>query len=156
MKIDVGCGQRIKDEPGCVGVDIADFGQEYIRDVEKGMPFANDSAEEIICEDTLEHLKDLIFVMNEFWRVLKPSGKLRIRIPDYRDEAAFKDPTHVRFFSLATLDYFERKSPRHSEYAIFPWKVLEKKTDGKAITATLEPVHKDHFRQFSKGNFKTD
>ena len=139
---------------GWIGIDTGDFGQKYIRDVQKGMPFNDSVVSEIKCENTLEHIEDLLFVLNEFWRVLKPDGVLYMNVPDRRNDAAYKDPTHVRFFSLATFEYFQRKSPRHSEYGYYPWEILELNSDGKSIIARMKPKHKDNFDKFQRGEFK--
>lgn len=53
-------------------------------DITKGIPLPNESVEGVYTEHCLEHLpfRTIDFVLNEFWRVLKPGGTVRIIVPD--------------------------------------------------------------------------
>lgn len=69
----------------------------------------------------------VLHFMNESWRVLKPGGLLRARIPTTESKAWAQDPTHVSFWNENTLLYFT-----HPQYrAIYP-------NDIKAHFAPLE------------------
>lgn len=57
-------------------------------------------------DDVLEHLVDIIKVMEEIHRILKPSGKVEIIVPYYRSKNAFTDPTHKHFFTEKSMVYF--------------------------------------------------
>ncbi len=107
MKLDIGCGTRKKE--GFKGVDILPLeGVDYVCDLEKKLPFEDNSVEEIFCSHTLEHIHNFPELMAEFWRVCKPGAKVRILVPYFRSERAFRDPTHVRFFTYLTFNYFSR------------------------------------------------
>jgi len=78
-----------------------------IWDLEKTpLPFGSDSVSEIIIEHVLEHITNMIPLLEEFHRICKPGSIIRIYVPYYRYEGAFRDPTHVRFFSENTFEYF--------------------------------------------------
>jgi len=55
-------------------------------DISKGvLPFASKSVKYIQAEDVLEHIEfsDLVKVLDEIFRVLKPDGVFRLSVPDY-------------------------------------------------------------------------
>src|SRR3990167_11002256 len=86
LKLDVGCGDSKHDFKNhglkdYIGLDIYDYGQDIVWNIEQGIPLPDNSCSEIFCSHVVEHLDDLITVMNEFWRILKPNGKLSIVCP---------------------------------------------------------------------------
>lgn len=107
MKIDLGCG-RYK-TPEYIGVDMyADVEPDILCDFEKEkLPFENRSVDEIVSNHVFEHIQDLGRLMKECHRVLKVNGKLIIKVPYWMSEGAFRDPTHVRFFSDKSFDYWD-------------------------------------------------
>jgi len=56
---------------------------DIVRDLEKGLPFDDNSIDEIYSEHFLEHVNpdELHFVMYEIWRVLKPGCFASIIVP---------------------------------------------------------------------------
>jgi predicted SAM-dependent methyltransferase len=69
---------------GCGGNQIEGW-QNYDRDcdVTKPLPFPNESAERILAEHVLEHISapDMLRFMDECYRILIPTGVLRICCP---------------------------------------------------------------------------
>ena len=104
---------------------------DVLCDIEKEkLPFEDNSVDEIACYETLEHLEDLIFAMNEMWRVLKPEGFLKGKVPREGGRGAIADPTHKRVFITDTFDYFTGVNkhdsmrptrPGNADYGIKPW-----------------------------------
>lgn len=133
MKIlEIGCGRRkfesSKDE--VTYLDIIDLpGVDIVHDLNKiPFPFENNKFDLILANHVLEHLNNLIEVMEELYRILKPFGLLRILVPYFASPSAFIDPTHKRYFTLGTFDYFSEKS----EYSYYSnkkinFKVIKKK-----------------------------
>lgn len=118
--LDVGCGTNKKE--GFLGVDKVKLPElDIICDIELGMPFKDSTIEGIRVMQVLEHVKNLIFVMEEFWRVCKPGAKIEVLVPFWNRVAAFRDPTHVRFFTYRTFDHFTEESrfPNHYTKARF-------------------------------------
>jgi len=108
IKINLGCGEQ--KEEGWIGIDKADYGQQIVRDLRKGLPFCDNSVDEIKTESFLEHIcdnDDFIFLMNECLRVLKPGCKMWGTVPYWRGGPAHKDPTHCRYFDPKTFSFFE-------------------------------------------------
>lgn len=104
-KLNIGCGRmRI---PGTFGVDQVNLG---VTDVVANLgaphlPFRSGSAAAIHAYHVLEHV-DLLPVMDEFHRVLKPGGLLHIRVPHASSFCFWDDPTHIRAFTSRTFDYW--------------------------------------------------
>jgi SAM-dependent methyltransferase len=123
-KLDIGCGKldEIKmrryqrylgkyDPQEYIGVDrVKVSGVDIACDITQGLPFEDETVDEIICIHVLEHIRDLGFVMREFHRVLKPGGLLRIWVPHCFSPGAFGDSTHCRFFTFETFIQFDKKS----------------------------------------------
>ncbi len=91
-KLNIGCGRDYKF--GYINIDIdPSVKPDIVRDIEKGLPFDDNSVDEIYCSHTLEHIHDLLFVLREFYRVCKNKAKITIIVP-LMDAS---DMTHVRF-----------------------------------------------------------
>ena len=56
FKIDIGCKNKTKQ--GCLGIDILDFGQEILWDINNGIPFPDSSVEYVYMSHFLEHIED--------------------------------------------------------------------------------------------------
>lgn len=119
LKLNIGSGEDYLD--GYINLDInTNSNANIIRDLERGLPFDDNKFDEIYCSHVLEHIKSLFFVMNEFWRVLKPGGILIIKVPHGDSEMAYSDPTHIRRFCQYTFTHFTKsrfkaKWPAHPE-----------------------------------------
>jgi len=107
-KIDLGCGlEKIK---GADGLDIKDVqGIKYKHDMNKfPYPIKANSYEEIYCNHILEHVDDLIKVMEEIYRIGKNGARIYIRGPHAScSKTLWTDPTHKRGFSTRLfIEYF--------------------------------------------------
>ncbi len=104
--LEVGCGGRKL--PGAVGMDILKLPPVDIvhsfNDIP--WPFGDSSFDLVFLNHALEHVGDMIAVMGEIHRVLKPEGRVVIQVPYFRSVDAYNDPTHTHFFTSGTLDYF--------------------------------------------------
>jgi SAM-dependent methyltransferase len=131
IKLDIGCGKRCRE--GYIGIDKVNFDNVvYAVDIDVDdtniLPFKDCEVETINCEHVLEHIHNLIPVMNEFHRVLKPNGLLEIGVPcafGYDNNGslvmgggAFRDPTHVRFFTQDTFYYWTEGYMGNADYGI--------------------------------------
>lgn len=94
LRIDVGCGKNPKE--GFVGIDSIDFGQKYVLDVRNGLPFADDSVDEVHSSHFVEHLDgpERVGFFNELHRVMKKGATALIITPNWSHPCAFGDPTH--------------------------------------------------------------
>ncbi len=116
MKLNIGCGEHVKE--GYLNVDIEHHEGVDMMAAAENLPFDNNSFEKIIATNILEHVEDLVSVMKELHRVLKPEGIIRIISPHYTSSGSWKDPTHKRALSVETFTYFV-KGHRNSKYYRF-------------------------------------
>lgn len=116
-KLNFGCGKDIR--KGWVNFDLAKLpGVDVVGDFKRRLPFKDSTFDYILASHVLEHIphhigkeKDgLICVMEELHRILKPNGMLEIKVPHYRSQNAFIDPTHSRFFDVGSFAYFTKES----------------------------------------------
>ncbi|MCG3770992.1 MAG: Demethylrebeccamycin-D-glucose O-methyltransferase [Nitrosomonadaceae bacterium] len=72
--LDLGCGN--KKRPGAIGVDFNDrTAADVIHNLNSfPYPFDDSSFDEIYLDNALEHLDDVIRVMEEVYRLCKPGG----------------------------------------------------------------------------------
>jgi SAM-dependent methyltransferase len=110
--LDLGCGP--KKRLGFTGVDrapspsvdiVCDFGNSPL-------PFPDETFDLVFTDQVLEHIKDLEKLLAEISRVMKPGARFQIGVPYAGGLRAFQDPTHVRFFTLKTFEYFIREGSR--------------------------------------------
>ncbi len=95
--LDLGCGSH--KQPGFIGIDYYPFtGVDIVRDLRRGLPFDDCTVDEIIAKQVLEHFDgdDLIFIVEECWRVCKPGAKILVIVPDKTSANAGKDFTHKK------------------------------------------------------------
>jgi SAM-dependent methyltransferase len=139
LKLNLGCG--VDHREGFLGIDKMDFPNLYcLRDIEKeGLPFCDNSCEYILANSFFEHIDNLIFVLNECWRVLKPDGILEGIIPLAGTDGSFRDPTHRRFFTENTFDFFFAGREN-----FLPWEKIElsRPHNNGHIYFKMKPLHK--------------
>lgn len=108
MICNIGCGHLGRGE-GEIGVDLhIDYRPTVQADCTK-LPFKDGSFSEIRAFHVLEHIPDIVSVMNECYRVLKNNGIMTIRVPEFPEPEALADPTHVRFFVPQMFSYFTKR-----------------------------------------------
>ncbi len=91
LRLNLGCSDRHL--PGYINVDVFPPA-DLITDLNGAWPWDDNSVDEIVAHDIIEHLTHKIFTMNQLWRVLKPGGVVRIKVPTTDGPGAFQDPGH--------------------------------------------------------------
>jgi SAM-dependent methyltransferase len=114
--LDLGCG--VRKQPGMVGIDINPCSQaDVIHDLNRfPYPFEDSTFDEILADNTMEHLDDLPRVMEELHRIAKPRSLLTVTVPYFRARWAFVDPTHRHFFTVDSFGYFDPSHPFNQLY----------------------------------------
>lgn len=128
MRLNLGCGKDWREFTDMDGVDIVDFGQKFVLDLEiVGLePIKDSSVDYIRAFNILEHIRidKVIFVMNECHRVLCEGGLFDIKVPKFPHSNAVADPTHKSYWVVETFkDYFAGSSPRNADYGIKKWAI---------------------------------
>lgn len=126
LHLDIGCGSVPRNPYGAdllYGIDFSLIPGTKCNEfysVNLGydrLPFNDCSFDSISAYDLLEHIPRIgtlngishfpfIFLMNEIYRVLKPSGKFLAIFPYYPKVEVFSDPTHVNYITKYTHIYF--------------------------------------------------
>lgn len=113
--LDIGCGRDKL--PGSVGLDHMPLpGVDVVCDLSERLPFENSEFEVVYSNQVLEHVPNMIGLIEEIHRILVPGGLLVAHVPYFRSSWAAVDPTHVRNFTLGSLDYFVEGSFAHEGY----------------------------------------
>ena len=137
-RLNLGCGIDIR--PGYVNLDKVKLpGVDVVHDLERPpYPFPDAAFDEIVARDVLEHLRDTVKVMEELWRILRPGGILRVRVPHGRSMNFLHDPTHVSAFTEETFGYFAPSGgpgvpSRYGHYSTARFEILELRCDYKEM-----------------------
>ena len=104
--LDVGCG--IRKYPGSIGIDRnLSSKADLICDLDHfPYPFADGSFDQLRAIHVIEHVADVIKTMEEFHRLVRPGGRVRIETPHYTDFSSFCDPTHRSHLNSFSFRYF--------------------------------------------------
>jgi SAM-dependent methyltransferase len=133
--LDIGCGDH-KQIAEAIGVDCHPrTAVDVIAQIERGLPFADGSVDHVYAVHFLEHVRNLLYVMNEIHRVLKPDGVLHVMVPHWQCVNAVADPTHLRMFHRQTFKFFCRPYPNLRAFR--PMSVAETPAD---LFADLQPI----------------
>ncbi|MBC8052962.1 MAG: class I SAM-dependent methyltransferase [Sphingobacteriaceae bacterium] len=119
MKLNLGAGGDIR--PGYVNHDIVQLDRiDLVHDLNVyPWPMADNAFDEILAIDLLEHLDDFMKAMEEAYRVMKPGGLFRIRVPYWNSWCTHADPTHRRGFHELRFHFFDPNSPYCKERSYY-------------------------------------
>ena len=133
--LDLGCGNKKRE--GAVGID---FNDRTAADIVHNLnvfpyPIEDSSFDEIYLDNALEHLDDVMRVMEEVYRICKTGGLVKVIVPYFRSQWAFIDPTHKHFFTVDSFAYFD---PDHIICKRYDYTLARFKTDRKVFNETLK------------------
>lgn len=106
--LNVGCGASVHKGRGWVNLDAHPYpGVQVVHDLDVlPWPFGDGEFDHVQAIQVFEHVHNPVGFMCEMWRVLRPGGTVFMSVPHYQSENAFTDPTHVRFCTPLTWDYW--------------------------------------------------
>jgi SAM-dependent methyltransferase len=104
--LNLGAGRKRRSD--AVNVDlVADTNPELVWDLNcRPWPLPSDHFREVLASDVIEHLEDIVSVMEEIHRICLPGAIVRITLPHFSCANAFRDPTHRHYFSWFSFHYF--------------------------------------------------
>jgi len=120
-KLNVGSGKDFRAD--FLNVDISDhWSPDIIADLSKPLPpsdgiacfttrfgevhLSDESFDELMANDVLEHVSDLVATMTNCLRLLRVGGVFNIIVPYDLSYGAWQDPTHVRAFNERSWAYY--------------------------------------------------
>lgn len=104
--LNLGAGKKRRDD--AVNVDlVANTNPELVWDLNRlPWPLPGNHFREVLAFDVIEHLDNLVAVMEEIHRVCAPGAIVKITLPHFSCANAFRDPTHRHYFSWFSFHYF--------------------------------------------------
>jgi SAM-dependent methyltransferase len=100
VRIELGCGST--GLGGTIGMDGRPTAQTQVVGDVRRTPFASHVADEVYSHCVLEHLDNPYELMDEVVRLLKPTGRASLRVPNLGTFSAHLDTTH-RFLADLTI-----------------------------------------------------
>ena len=146
-QINLGCGSLPM--AGWTNVDLVPLpGVDVVHDLDVfPWPFEDGQVSVIRAFDVFEHVDKPLEFMNECWRVLRDGGLLMIHTGHWQTENAYTDPTHKRFCTERTFDYwcvgndlFDRYGPAYNRGCTF--RKVDIHRDGQELAAQLVKLPK--------------
>lgn len=116
MKLNLGCGRNPVD--GFVNLDRQALpGVDVVHDLEQfPLPFDDDTFDEIMGIDLIEHITDALGLMEELYRIATPGAILQFALPYGSSDDAWEDPTHVRPYFIGSWMYFAQPTYYRADY----------------------------------------
>ena len=137
VTLDVGSGGT-KQKATSAGVDMYGApGVDVLADLRGRLPFADRRVDRVYAVHVLEHVIDLVPVMNELHRVVADGGVLHVLSPHWQSIGAVADPTHVKYLDVQTFKWF---CGVHGGSEV--WYPLHAGYDGASVFADLTPVRR--------------
>jgi len=140
-------------DPNCdiySNLDEVWYDDEFYEDKPpKVIPLPDECVHEIHANQVMEHIHNIIPLMNDCYRVLVPGGFVHICVPYYLGPHAWGDPTHVRAYSETSFQYYCRRengaqfTEQFSDYgitAMFVQESLEKQGNAGLSVILRKPL----------------
>jgi SAM-dependent methyltransferase len=109
--LDIGCcNSKVKiKNANVVGLDFSKLPDvDVVWNLEKTpYPFKSNQFDIVNASHVLEHIQNFLPLMIELNRITKRKGLIKIKVPFYSSWGQFNDPTHIRFFTPFSFDYFK-------------------------------------------------
>jgi len=123
MILNLGCGDR--PIAGATNHDRVKHSPwvEVVWDLEElPWPWIDDEWDEVLAYDVMEHLHHEVNVwLDECWRILKPGGKLSLRLPAFDNHLSYRDPTHRRVFHPESFFYWDPSHHLWEHFGRYYW-----------------------------------
>lgn len=114
--LDLGCGRNKL--PGAIGTDLNPeaTAADVLCDLNRPLPFAADSFDEVRAVQVVEHLEDVVRFVSEMHRVTRAGGRIYLVTPHYSDYSSWCDPTHRWHLNSFSFFYFTSLHGQHPWY----------------------------------------
>ena len=153
LKLNLACGMRKKEGTDWVNIDNNEQCRPDRRhDILYGLPYGDETVDEINCEHFIEHLDGVQFIrfFNECHRVLKEGGRLCLKAPYHTEKWAWIDPTHKRPISEHSFDFFINHDYNSQSAGVTGWYLPENlNITGGEIDVTLSKLKKPSEKDYA-------
>jgi SAM-dependent methyltransferase len=121
--LDVGCGSS--KVPGSIGLDISpNTAADIVHDLDVfPYPIEDDSFDEILLQDVIEHVAEPIRLFEELHRIARAGARIQLRTPHFSSVLAYGDPTHRHYYS--TLAIRSLAEPRFTHYTSVRMRIVQ-------------------------------
>jgi SAM-dependent methyltransferase len=142
MKLHLGCGNDKKE--GYVNCDISpEVNPDKIVDLNKKLPFKDNSIDEIVINHVLEHFHEPLRILKEFYRICKNGAIVKIRVPYFAHESAFSMLDHYHYFTWTSFDALDKNHACHWQ-SVGNFKVVKKKLNWRKQLKFFEIIFNIH------------
>ena len=153
--LDLGCGRN--KFPGAVGLDYAG---NSVADVQHDLdvypyPVAASGFDVILLRNVIEHVRNVVGLMEEVHRVGKAGADVIITTPHFSSLYSYQDPTHLRHLALDSMDYFTTDTKHSNFYSSCRFRIVAKGFDfgrsfpfssvARALAAISTHKYEKHF-----------
>ena len=127
--LDLGCGAN--KEPGAVGLDrVASVNPDVVHDLETyPYPFEDATFDRVIMSHVVEHIGDLVRLMEEIHRIARPGAIIEITTPHYSCSNSWTDPTHKQHLGFFSFEFFTGEQGRINFYSDCRFEIVSKRMD---------------------------
>ena len=107
VMVELGCGSTKQN--GFIGVDRFDLeGVDIVADMNKRLPFNDNSVDVIYSSHAIEHLDSIDHVMSEIWRICKNNAICIIIVPYFNNYGNLGNHYHKLQFNEHTFRFFTK------------------------------------------------
>ena len=139
--LELGCGMHKINVPGCnvVGLDASKLnGVDIVHNLEKiPLPFEDNEFDIVFSYALLEHIKNLIPLIEDIHRILKPTGKIISYVPHFGGLGAIY-LTHHNYFSVDSFGIFLPENTDFNFETKARFNILERKITFRPIFKPFE------------------
>jgi SAM-dependent methyltransferase len=127
--LDIGCGRN--KFPGSTGIDHAGASDaDLFHDLNHfPYPVADDAFEVVLMRNVIEHIQNIVGLMEEVHRVGSPGARVVITTPHFSSLYSYQDPTHVRHLAYDSLDYFTENTRHTNFYSLERFRMVDRSLD---------------------------
>lgn len=158
MILDLGCGTNKKNNS--FGIDFRAYkGVDLVHDLNIfPYPIPDNTFDTVYIDNVIEHLNDVVKVMEEVHRISKSGANIYIYVPYFRSRWASIDPTHTHSFTINSFDYFDptTKIGAKYNYTSKNFKLMDVKFNSRIKDGFLKSIFKVLFnkkKDFYERNF---
>ena len=111
MRLNLGSGKKRME--GYINCDISEKSNpDLIVDIEKELPFEEDSIDEIFMDNVLEHTKNRLKVLDNLYKVCKNGAIIKIIVPYFAHVNSVACLDHYGRFGYRTFDTLDKSKEK--------------------------------------------